>query len=286
MDTVEAHKEEEGGTYVIQAPPTSSKYIKQARNQSTAGTNKPIVLNRVQQVSSEDKVGVRKEPNTTVFPPAPVKAEKSKSESDNRSQEIEAEVRSFLKMAETKKLTVAENRHHSTFSDFRNGNILDFQRRSERLDLDGMDGGGFRTATDPEEMDWAPSDSKYLKSKRSDISLAGGGGDGSVGSEPMDSARPSLEDALTRLGGSESGVGATEDGEGGGSRGNNTYVMNITANSSHSQSTGHSKSKDSTEKKKVGGSLTPPPLLLVLSPHPTPTFPSPHFHVYWKVLCV
>lgn len=261
METVEGDREEkEGGTYVIQAHPMSSKYIKQARNQSTAGTNKPIVLNRVPQLSSQDRAGVKKElSSAAVFPAPPVKADKSKSESDNRSQEIEAEVCSFLKMAETKKLTVAENRHHSTFSDFRNGNILDFQRRSEKVDLDGMDGSGFRTAVaDPEEMDWTPSDSKYLKSKRSIVSLAGGVGGSSVGCEPMESARPSHEDAQTRLGVvGGSGVGVTEGGEDRPTAANNTYVMNITANSLHNQAAGHAKSKDSVEKKKVGSSLTP-----------------------------
>ncbi|KAK7097034.1 cyclin-dependent kinase-like 5 isoform X2 [Littorina saxatilis] len=132
MDTNEADREGKVGEgYVIQAPPTSgSKYLKQARNQSMAGSNTPIVLSRVpqqQQHSAEDKVVAKKDVSAAIFPPQLVKTDKSKSESDNRNQEIEAEVNSFLKMADTKKLTVAENRHHSTFSDFRSsGNILGF----------------------------------------------------------------------------------------------------------------------------------------------------------------
>ncbi|KAK7097035.1 hypothetical protein V1264_004073 [Littorina saxatilis] len=264
MDTNEADREGKVGEgYVIQAPPTSgSKYLKQARNQSMAGSNTPIVLSRVpqqQQHSAEDKVVAKKDVSAAIFPPQLVKTDKSKSESDNRNQEIEAEVNSFLKMADTKKLTVAENRHHSTFSDFRSsGNILGVGR-GERGETDPSDscsggggggGGGFRVA-DLEQMDWTPSDSKYLKSKRSDISLPSGVG--GVGSEHMDSSRLAHEDTQLRLGGGgEGGVGggAPDSGEGQG-RGTSTYVMNITANSSHSQSTTHAaKSKEGVEKKK------------------------------------
>ncbi|KAK7496513.1 hypothetical protein BaRGS_00012165 [Batillaria attramentaria] len=211
MDTNEEDKEE---GYVIQPPPppTSSKYLKQARNQSTAGTttNKSIDV---------DSPIVKKESSTTVFPPPP-KVDKSRSEVDNRTQEVEAEVRSFLKLAETKKLTVAENRHHSTFSDFRNGNILDFSGRKLQTERDNQDAVG--KANGAEDMDWSPSESKYLKSKRDTVS-----------GDSTDGAVPSLEDSQMGMDGE--GGEDKHGGQGAGNRGNSTYVMNITATSSHSQ---------------------------------------------------
>jgi hypothetical protein len=109
-------------------------------------------------------------------------------------------------------------------------------------------------------MDWTPSDSKYLKSKRSDISLVGGVSGVSLANEPMDSAplphpHAREEGALSRLGG---GDGGAEDGEERvGGRGTSTYVMNVMATTSHSQSSTAiaSKSKDSVEKKKVSRQL-------------------------------
>ena len=248
-DKMDANEEgKEGGPYVIQAPPTTSKYIKQARNHSTASTNKPIVLSRVQPQlqQQDDKPASKKEISTITFPPPAVKADKSRSDSDNRSQEIETDVRGFLKMAETKKLTVAENRHHSTFSDFRsNGNILNFERKEDGEGVDG--GGGGRGVPPPaaEEMEWTASDSKYLKSKRSNPSS------GSVVTERMDSARPPAEDGARQGGvekGSEVGEEKWEEGAAVGS----TFVVNITASSSHGQPAPHTKAKDGQEKKKVG----------------------------------
>lgn len=285
-----------GEPFVIQAPPqppvTPSKYLKQARNHNMAEANskamatKSIVLSRVQQPSTEESVVAPKR-DTIVFAGASttvastttatvahpphlhgVKVDKSKSESDNRSQETEADARSFLKMAEAKKLTVAENRHYSTFSDFRNNsNIVEFQRGAgaggrdrDESDVKALHVPGFKVSADAaEEMDWTPSESKFLKAKRSDVSLVGGVSGVSLGNEPMDSAplphlHPARDDAQTRLGGGDSAEGGEErqGASGPGGRGTQTYVMNITANSTHSQSTTMlgSKSKDSLEKKK------------------------------------
>lgn len=297
----------EGTFVIKAPPPTTpSKYFKQARNQNmvggggntttmtvnavTASSNKPIVLSRLQhQHTTEDKVSTptgRRETTTTTTTMAVnsksdnaantahpqdggggVGSHSPQSDQDNRSREIEAEVQSFLKMAEAKKLTVTDNRHFSTFSDFRaNGNILDFQRREREEAGAGSGsshggGGGMGQRPDAaEDMDWTPSDSKYLKSKRSDISLVGGVSGVSLANEPMDSAplphpHAREEGALSRLGG---GDGGAEDGEERvGGRGTSTYVMNVMATTSHSQSSTAiaSKSKDSVEKKKVSGQL-------------------------------
>ncbi|XP_076468504.1 uncharacterized protein LOC143299205 isoform X2 [Babylonia areolata] len=282
MDTNEADRgNKEDNSYVIQAPPLSGKFIKQNRNQTTAESNKSIVLNRVpqqqqqqlpHQSSSEDKAALpKKELIAAVFPhPLPVKVDKSKSESDNRVLEVgggEGEGHGPLRLSEVKKLSVTDNRHHSTFSDFRNGNILDFQqRRLEKEEVEKMEegeeeagGGRIRAPETAEEMDWAPSDSKYLKSKRSDASMTSVS---ALSEQPMDSAQPSpaSEEAGTSAVGmvvvGEQGAGGREDRvqeEGAqGSNSNSTYVMNVTANSSHGHtSTGvGGKAKDSVDKKK------------------------------------
>lgn len=251
MDT---NEEDQEGGYVIQTPPASSKFLKQARDQSTTSTSKSIVLNRVEQqpqkpmsqqepdidgeCNAEKSLPKKDSSTTVVFPAAIPKVDKSRSEVDSRSQDMEAEVRNFLKLAETKKLTIAENRHHSTFSDFRNGNILDFnplvhaanstggsmhkgvnigggQKRSDK------DNSGSRPSGSAEDMDWSPTESKYLKSKRD--TLSGDTMNGASLPPPHEDSQGS-DGGEDRLGGG-GGVGCI----------NSTYVVNVTATSSHSQ---------------------------------------------------
>ena len=149
--------------------------FKQNNKLTTANTKKPV-LGQVQQDGSGGKTNRKQDVNTAVFPSQSLMAGKSKSQSDDRSKEIEDEIRSFLKMAESRKLTVVENRHHTTFSDFRKGNLLDFQKEnthnwsqwSRPGNRDILGHVADPTDVVPECREWTPVDSKYLKTRRKD----------------------------------------------------------------------------------------------------------------------
>ncbi|XP_076446086.1 uncharacterized protein LOC143283715 isoform X2 [Babylonia areolata] len=290
-----SNKEEAGrkSTYILQAtappPPSSSKFLKQNRNQATAAagttptpththtpatttttsTTTPIVLNRVQQPPAPDS---NASTHTAAVVPQQHQpaigalANQSKAEPDGHGQEVEDEVRSFLKLAESRKLTVYDGRHHSTFSDFRNGNILDFQRRMKKggevKKVESVQ--GFRLADPTEDMDWTPTttttDSKHLKpNKDGDVLMTGVGGVDSSGGERTDSTdrgSPLHEEAPSRLaggGGGDKGAGVKVNGEDKTVMGgvlSNTFVVNVTANSSHNQPKAQRKAKDTVGKKK------------------------------------
>lgn len=200
--------------------------MKQAHNQTAA--NKPIVLNRMQDpqpnIQSEiDRGSEERRNNSTTTPlPPPQREDKPKSDSDHQLQnEVDLDVQNFLRSEDVKRLTVVENRHQSTFSDFRNGNILNLNavagtKKVNENSASVMESKDKCEKTD--DMEWAPSDAKFLKQKR-DV----------VGVESSDVK----QDSQAGLGGN-GGVGSIEGGACG--RGNSTYVVNVVANSSHGHS--------------------------------------------------
>ncbi|XP_025084800.1 cyclin-dependent kinase-like 5 isoform X2 [Pomacea canaliculata] len=260
MDVNEDEKEEEDSAYVIQPRPSTSKFLKQVQNQTAAFTGSNSLPSHSQKYVGVDqeKVKANKEDLETPSVLSPPKG--YKSEPDNRTKEAEVEMRNCLKIAEAKKQTLAENRHHSTFSDFRNGNILDFvvgstgQQKGERgggsVGVGGVGGGAgdLHPARDAggklesiEEMEWMPSESKYLKSWPSAGST----------SEPIDSVHLVRENGLRRVMEEGEEVCAAGEKQGGqGVRSNGTYVMNIMATPSQQQPAKKTTSTTNIDKKK------------------------------------
>ncbi|XP_041359760.1 cyclin-dependent kinase-like 5 isoform X2 [Gigantopelta aegis] len=128
-----------------------SKYLKQVKNQSKIKSNgKDVVLTQVKSqndISEENfDVNVREYRSQT-------KIGVSQSQ---HNMEIDSDFRS-------KNIAKTDNRHQSTFSDFRSTNNRDFYSSVSKKQLPLLDTG--EEAESEEGMDWTACDSKYMKKK-------------------------------------------------------------------------------------------------------------------------
>ncbi|ESO99962.1 hypothetical protein LOTGIDRAFT_186484, partial [Lottia gigantea] len=137
----------------VQISQIHSKYIKQT---------KPPVNNDNTVIDSDQVIG-----QGQLKPPS-MKSLKSYSLDDKDYAPMEVEEKPPAKY-ETKKTNGTEGRHQSTFSDFRNMNILDKGKVDNDPDYASKGDNSCDISADVrgEEMDWSRSESKYIKKKDS-----------------------------------------------------------------------------------------------------------------------
>ncbi|XP_067663394.1 cyclin-dependent kinase-like 3 isoform X1 [Haliotis asinina] len=155
---------DEEKSYVIQGTSSSTgdmKFLKQVRNQSTANsTNKTSVVLRQmkgqQQGEDEDEDcgegGSARQQNRAV--------------SRTEITIMDADPKLGSKYPETKKSTF-DNRHQSTFQDFRNGNLLEVNANSSKNRTQGQQESSAMQSSNDDKMDWTVSDSRYMKKRDS-----------------------------------------------------------------------------------------------------------------------